>query len=79
MIPEVMRKSFKKCGITSQLDGSEDLLFNAHSNGEEENNFEGFIPSEIVVAQDFTENVNSALDQFLGIKTVFGLLLGTGP
>ena len=30
--PDIIRKSFKKCGITSALDGSEDYLFNCINN-----------------------------------------------
>lgn len=38
--PDVIRKSFKKCGITNALDGSEDNLF--QGSDDDNDPFEGF-------------------------------------
>ncbi|KPP73949.1 hypothetical protein Z043_106927 [Scleropages formosus] len=56
----VIRKSFKKCGITVALDGTEDHLFQAESETEDQP-FEGF--SEIQVGEQVLENVVPSTSQ----------------
>ena len=56
--PEIVRKSFKKCGISCSLDGSEDHLFNEDDDGD----FEGFTPMETNLAEDNLANSTSAVD-----------------
>ena len=53
-----MRKSFKKCGISCSLDGSEDHLFNEDDDGD----FEGFTPLETSLADDNLANSTSVVD-----------------
>ena len=55
---EIVRKSFKKCGISCSLDGSEDHLFNEDDDGD----FEGFTPLETSLAEDNLANSASAVD-----------------
>ena len=43
--PDTVRKSFKVCGISSALDGTEDDLL-LHGGSDEDNDFEGFIPGD---------------------------------
>ena len=45
--PEIIRKSFKKCGISNDLDGSEDNMLFMESDSEEEEEFEGFTQDDI--------------------------------
>ena len=61
--PEIIRKSFKKTGISCALDGSEDHLFDACSEDEDDESdpFEGFEDDEIAAAEELTENVSSGL------------------
>ena len=56
--PEIVRKSFKKCGSSCSLDGSEDHLFNEDDDGD----FEGFTPLETSLAEDNLANSTSAVD-----------------
>lgn len=59
--PDIIRKSFKKCGITNALDGTEDDLFMAESDTESDNEpmFEGFTPSDVDVAQAVYDNTSA--------------------
>ena len=43
--PDIVRKSFKVCGISSALDGTEDDLL-LHGGSDEDNDFEGFTPGD---------------------------------
>ncbi|MES9880141.1 MAG: hypothetical protein ABW185_04590 [Sedimenticola sp.] len=54
--PEMIRKSFKKCGITSALDGTEDHMFQ-QSDDEEVDEFEGFSRDDVAIEEQFLENV----------------------
>lgn len=59
--PAVIRKSFKKCGITSALDGSDDYLFQHQSDEESDDEpFEGFSQDEIEIAEDVMDNVQES-------------------
>lgn len=50
--PEVIRKSFKKCGVTVALDGTEDHLFQAESESESDDQpFEGFTADDVQIAE----------------------------
>lgn len=53
--PELIRKSFKKCGISNSLDGSEDHLFQACS--DDEDPFEGFEQDDVVEAEEVLQNI----------------------
>jgi len=53
--PDIIRKSFRKCGISNDLDGSEDHLFAEAS--DTENDFEGFTAEDIQQGQEFGDNV----------------------
>lgn len=58
--PEIIRKSFKKCGITNDLDGTEDHLFQSNSDDESKNNidtFEGFSQQEIDIGEQVLDNI----------------------
>ena len=48
--PETIRKSFKKCGINSALDGTEDHLFAADSDDGDEP-FEGFGEDDVEIGE----------------------------
>lgn len=54
--PDIIRKSFKKCGITNALDGTEDDLF-ATLNDSEDDPFEDYDPEEVALEQDFHDNI----------------------
>jgi hypothetical protein len=56
--PEIVRHSFKKCGLSNNMDGSEDhLLFHEESDSEEE--FNGFTEEEIADALEVAANMAS--------------------
>jgi hypothetical protein len=62
--PEMIRKSFKKCGITSALDGSDDHLFGQESGdevpqseSEPDAEFEGFSTADVEIAEQVLDNV----------------------
>jgi len=67
---DTIRKSFKKCGITSALDGTEDDLFQM-SEGEDDgasvadaaSEFEGFSQAELNIATDVYEYVACVLSE----------------
>lgn len=67
--PEIVRKSFKKCGISNALDGTEDHLFNCESDresdleGEEGGSFEGFSSPDVEDAEQFMANLESGHDR----------------
>ncbi|KAL4238802.1 hypothetical protein ACF0H5_003509 [Mactra antiquata] len=54
--PSVTRKSFKKCGSSSALDGYEDHLFGQESD-DKGSNFEGFTAADLEEAQNVLENI----------------------
>jgi len=56
--PEIVRKSFKKCGITVAMDGSEDHLF-AQDSDSDGSDFEGFDPADVEMAEQVMENIAS--------------------
>lgn len=58
--PEIVQKSFKKCGISNAMDGSEDDLFNNDCD-----TFEGFTPEEAEDAEEYSANVASEKSQEL--------------
>lgn len=47
--PDIIRRSFKKCGITVALDGTEDHLFQQES--DDDDDFEGFDDDDIAVGE----------------------------
>lgn len=52
--PDIIRKSFKKCGLSNAMDGTEDdLLFQS----DDDSDFEGFTAEEIADNDAFRENV----------------------
>ena len=55
VIPEVIRKSFKKCGISNALDGSEDGIFN--DNDDTESEFDGFTADDVEMCDAVLENL----------------------
>ena len=62
--PEMIRKSFKKCGISTELDGTEDHLFNHASDDETvESDFEGFDPDDVNISEQVLENVAAELSE----------------
>jgi len=60
--PEIIVKSFKKCGITSALDGSEDHLFNVESDDDSDSQFDGFSPDDVAMAEQILEVVHETMD-----------------
>jgi hypothetical protein len=60
----MIRKSFKKCGISTELDGTEDHLFNHASDDETvESDFEGFDPDDVNISEQVQENVAAELSE----------------
>ena len=59
--PEVIRRSFKKCGITCELDGTEDHMFGQESDDDgNQDDFEGFSADDLEVSEmvhDAVQNV----------------------
>ena len=51
--PDIVRKSFKKCGISNAMDGTKDNLFDQ----EDDDSFEGFQPADVQDAEEFNANV----------------------
>lgn len=52
--PEIIIRSFKKCGITSALDGSDDHLFdtmNTESDDDDNSQFDGFSAEDVEMAE----------------------------
>ena len=57
--PDIIRKSFKKCGITSALDGSEDYLFNCINDDDDgDDQFDGFSPEDVEMDEQLLEAMN---------------------
>ena len=50
--PNIVRRSFKKCGITNDLHGIEDELFQEDSDSDEDP-FEGFFLDDVHDAEEF--------------------------
>ena len=57
--PEILRKSFKKGGISNAMDRTEDDLFNLEE--EEEESFEGFPAAEVEDAEELNVNMQAGL------------------
>ena len=57
--PEIVKKSFKKCGISNAMDGTEDDLFNMNDN---EGTFEGFNAADLGEAQEHNANILSGIE-----------------
>jgi hypothetical protein len=53
--PDIIRKSFKKCGISNALDGSEDNLF---QNEGDDDPFEGFDEEDVRMDEEILANVS---------------------
>ena len=53
--PEIIAKSFKKCGISNAMDGSEDDLFDMADNEDED--FEGFSSTDVQDAEVHSANM----------------------
>jgi hypothetical protein len=58
--PDIIRKSFKKCGISNALDGSEDNLF---QNEGDDDPFEGFDEEDVRMDEEMLANVSSFNEQ----------------
>ena len=58
--PEIIAKSFKKCGISNAMDGTEDDLFNVDDS--EDGAFEGFNAAEVEDAEVHNANIISGID-----------------
>ena len=58
--PDIIRKSFKKCGISNALDGSEDNLF---QNEGDDDPFEGFDEEDVRMDEEILANVSSFNEQ----------------
>ncbi len=54
--PEIIQKSFLKCGISNALDGTEDDLFNTDS--DDEDPFEGFTQHDVEDAEEVQYNID---------------------
>lgn len=63
--PETIRKSFKKCGISVAMDGSEDHLFGQIASDQENSaeEFDGFEQGDVDMAQEVFENVNCQISE----------------
>ena len=59
--PEIIRKSFKKTGISNNLDGTEDEMFD-ESDDDDEEPFDGFTAAEVEDAEDYSSNMASAIN-----------------
>ena len=55
--PETIQKSFKKCGISNAMDGTEDDLFQIDSSDSKDNNFEAFSAEEVQIGEEVWENI----------------------
>jgi hypothetical protein len=55
--PEIIKKSFLKCGISNALDGADDHLLFAESDSDSEAEFEGFTAEDIEDAGEVAENM----------------------
>ena len=56
--PDIIRKSFKKCGISNAMDGIEDDLLSAEQN---DDTFEGFEAAEVEDAAEHHANLQAEL------------------
>ena len=52
--PEIVKKSFKKCGISNAMDGTEDNLFNQNDDDEP---FKGFQAADVEDEEVYNANV----------------------
>ena len=57
--PDIVRKSFKKCGISNDLDGTEDALLFQESDSDSDADFEGFTAEDIEAASQAAANIAS--------------------
>ena len=58
--PDIIRKSFKKCGITSALDSSEDYLFNCINDDDDgDDQFDGFFSEDVEMDEQLLEAMNA--------------------
>ena len=55
--PDVICKSFKKCGITNAPDGTEDDIFHAEDKSDDDDPFEGFPGEQIENEREYHDNV----------------------
>ena len=55
------KETFKKCGISHHLDGTEDDAFQYSDNDESENKCEGFTAEDILVAEEYNQNIASQI------------------
>lgn len=66
--PDVIRKSFKKCGITVALDGTEDHLFQQDSDSDDDDqSFEGFSDDDVAIAEQ------ASFFSVIFMKTIFNI------
>ena len=56
--PDIVRKSFKKCGISNAIDGSEDNLFQ-NDDDDDTYPFEGFDEQDVQMDEDILANISS--------------------
>ena len=56
--PDIIRKSFKKCGISNAIDGSEDNLFQ-NDDDDDTDPFEGFDEQDVQMDEDIIANISS--------------------
>ena len=56
--PDIIRKSFKKCGISNAIDGSEDNLFQ-NDDDDDTDPFEGFDEQDVQMGEDILANISS--------------------
>lgn len=56
--PDIIRKSFKKCGISNAIDGSEDNLFQ-NDDDDDTDPFEGFDEQDVQMDEDILANISS--------------------
>jgi hypothetical protein len=56
--PDIVRKSFKKCGISNAIDGSEDNLFQ-NDDDDDTDPFEGFDEQDVQMDEDIIANISS--------------------
>jgi hypothetical protein len=59
--PDIIRKSFKKCGISNAIDGSEDNLFQNDDDDDDDDTdpFEGFDEQDVQMDEDILANISS--------------------
>ena len=58
--PDVVKKSFVKCGISSALDGSQDHLFG--TDDEDDDPFEGFSQADVAISTQLNEAIDLELE-----------------